>query len=47
MFLEEFDRRIFVSQWHFEQNDERLRDIYFQQYREWLEAGGYSLSQGT
>lgn len=46
MFLEELDRRIFVSQWHFEQDDERLRALYFKQYREWLEGGGYSAIAG-
>lgn len=46
MFIEEQDRRFFVSQWHLDIDGDRNRAWYFKEYREWLNNGGYEAIAG-
>ena len=46
MFIEEQDRRFFVSRWHLDLEGDRNRAWYFREYREWLNSGGYEAIAG-
>lgn len=46
MFIEEQDRRFFVSQWHLDIDGDRNRAWYFDEYRCWLNNCGYEAIAG-
>lgn len=46
MFIEEQDRRFFVSQWHLDLQGDSNRAWYFKGYRDWLNNGGYEAIAG-